>query len=299
MNRYIIPKIFCAVGVLVIFAGLFLSGLNITLGDFLISGVVAVGISAVLLFFALLAFNMKISHRKKIRKIIPCRFVEVLSILLFVISGLASLLVFNHCITVWQRTDEIKGNLNIHQLEKMLPKYEDYANQRIANYERQTNDAIRYRFSQKDELTKLGFNTSFDESLASQKARKIEKLKQILRPHIYKELTDTIKINIAKFIGIVEEFSPITAPKNITRIEEWAKHYEIQLIGFSHYKMKSENAGDFQFESTFGNVKAILTKWNDFFSPKRYTGYFAGIISLILMLFPYFWGNRSIKFRKN
>lgn len=297
MNRYIIPKIFCAIGALVIFAGVFLSGLNITLGDYLISGVMAVGISAVLLFFALLAFNMKISHRKKIRKIIPCRFVEVFGILLFVISGLASLLVFNHCITVWQRTDEIKGNLNIRQLENMLPEYEKYANQRIAYYERQTNDAIRFRFSQRGELTSLGFDTS--ESLVSQKTRKIEKLKQILHPHIYKELTDTIKTDITKFVGIIEKFSPITAPKNIIRIEEWAKHYEIQLIGFSHYKMKGENAEDFQFESTFGNVKEILTIWNDFLSPKRYTGYFAGIISLILMLFPYFWGNRSIKFRKN
>ena len=97
----------------------------------------------------------------------------------------------------------------------------------------------------------------------------------------------------------VEEFSPITAPKNITRIEEWAKYYENQLISFSHYKMKGENAEDFQFESTFGNVKNILTGWNDdFFSTKRYTGYFVGIIALVLMLFPYFWGNRSIKFRK-
>jgi hypothetical protein len=299
MNRYIIPKIFCTLGALVIFSGVFLSELNITLGDFLISGSIAVGITMVLLILAILAFKMKISHKKKIRKTIPCRFVEVLSILLFVISGLASLLIFNHCITVWQRSGEIQKNLNIRQLENMLPEYEKYANQRIANYERQTNDAIRFRNSQPGELTNLGFNTSLDESLANQKARKIEKLKQILRPHTYKNLTDTITTNIAKFVGIVEDFSPITAPKNITRIEEWAKHYEVQLIGFSHYKMKGENAEDFQFESTFGNVKEILTKWNDFFSPKRYTGYFAGIISLILMVFPYFWGNRSIKFRKN
>ena len=89
MNRYIIPKIFCAVGALVIFSGVFLNELNITLGDFIISGGIALGITAVLLLFAFVAFEMKIFHKKKIRKIIPCPFVEVFSIVLFIICGLA------------------------------------------------------------------------------------------------------------------------------------------------------------------------------------------------------------------
>lgn len=300
MNRYIIPKIFCAVGSLVIFAGVFLSELSITLGNFLISCIFALGITAVLLLFAFLAFNMKIFHKKKIRKILPCGIVEVSSIVLFTICGFASLLIFNHCITVWQRTGEIIKNLNIRQLENMLPAYEKYANQRISNYQIQLDEAILYKNARTQELENLGINFPSTESLESQKGRKIEKLKQVLRPHTYKKLTDTITTSIKIFVDIVEKFSPITAPKNITRIEEWAKYYENQLNSFSHNKMKGENSDVFQFESTFGNVKEILTGWNDdFFSPKRYTGYFAGIIALILMLFPYFWGNRSIKLRKN
>ena len=300
MNRYIIPKIFCAVGSLVIFAGVFLSELSITLGNFLISCIFALGITAVLLLFAFLAFNMKIFHKKKIRKILPCGIVEVSSIVLFTICGFASLLIFNHCITVWQRTGEIIKNLNIRQLENMLPAYEKYANQRISNYQIQLDEAILYKNARTQELENLGINFPSTESLESQKGRKIEKLKQVLRPHTYKKLTDTITTSIKIFVDIVEKFSPITAPKNITRIEEWAKYYENQLNSFSHNKMKGENSDVFQFESTFGNVKEILTGWNDdFFSPKRYTGYLAGIIALILMLFPYFWGNRSIKLRKN
>ncbi len=297
MNRYIIPRIFCVVGALVIFAGLFLSGLNITLGSFFVSIGIAIGITILLLLFAILAFKMKTSNKKKIRKIIPCRFVEILSVLLFFIAGLASLLLFNHCFAVWQRSGEIQAKLNIRQLESMLPEYEQYANQRIANYNDQLSEAISYRSAGKHELMDLGFNTSSSETLESQKARKIEKLKQILRPHTYKALTDTIATSIAKFVSIVEGFSPITAPKNITRIEEWAKYYQDQLNSFSHYKMKGENAADFQFESTFGDVKEILTGWKDGHSSKRFVGYLIGITALIFMLFPYVWGSRSMKFR--
>ncbi len=298
MKRYIVPKIFCALGALVIFIGIFISGLNISLGDYLMSCGIAVGITLVVLLFAILAFKMKTSHKKKICKIIPCFYVEVFSIVLFALCGLASLMLFNHCITVWQQTEKIQKFLNVHQLENMLPEYEEYADQRIVNYERQLNDAIVYKDAQSSELINLGFNTN--ESLEGQKARKIQKLKQVLRPHTYKNLTDTITASIERFVCIVDEFSPITAPKNITRIEEWANYYEKKLNTFSQYKMKGEGADDFHFERTFDSVKEILTGWNEgFFSPKRFTGYFTGIISLILMLFPYFWGNRSIKLQNN
>jgi uncharacterized membrane protein YiaA len=298
MNRYIIPKIFCAVGTLIIFVGVFFSALNITLGGYFISFLVAVVITAILLLFAVLAFNMKTAHKKKIRKTIKCRTVEIISLVLFTVSGLASLLIFNHCITVWQRTSEIQTNLNIRQLEKMLPAYENYANQRIEKYKTQLDEATLYRSARTQKLTDLSFDTKSVEALESQKLRKVGKLEQVVRPHTYKELTDTINVNIAKFINIVEEFSPITAPKNITRIEEWARHYEQQLNSFSQYKMKGEDADDFHFDSTFGNVKDILTNYMDYFSPKRFTGYLAGIIALICMLFPYFWGHRSIKITK-
>jgi len=299
MNRYIIPKIFCALGALTIFLGVFFSELNITLGNFLISGFIAIVVTTILLLLAILAFNMKTAHKKRIRKTIKCKTVEIISIVLFAIIGISSLLIFNHCITVWLRAGEIKEKLNVRQLENMLPEYENYANQRIANYESQLKDAILYKKMQPSELTNLGFDTNSPEALEIQKTRKIEKLKQVVRPHIYKNLTDTINADITKFISIVENFSPITAPKNITRIEQWAKYYEQQLINFSHYKMKGENAEDFHFESAFGDVENILTDYTDYYLPQRFTGYLIGIIALICMLFPYFWGNRSIKITKN
>jgi hypothetical protein len=303
MNRYIVPKIFCAVGTFVILAGVFLSELNITLGNFLKSGIIAVVITAILLLCAILAFNMKTSHKKKcLKRTIPCRFVEFVSVILFVVVGLASLIVVNHCITVWLRTSEIQKHMNIRQLENMLPEYEKYASERIKNYTNQLNEAILYRDARpSNELTNLGFNINSNEALERQRDRKIEKLKQILRPHTYKELTDTITASIAKFIGIVEDFSPITAPKNITRIERWTEYYENQLNNFSQYKMKGENAKDFHFQSTFGNVEDILTQnlteWDDPDIFKRFLGYGVGLTALLLMLFPYFFGNRSIKLK--
>lgn len=294
MYRYSIPRILCALGALVIFTFVFFSVLNITLGDLLISGGITVIITSVLLFLARLAFNMK--KTDNMFKLQFYRVLEFLSVLLYAVCGLASLLIFNHCFTVWQRTGEIRESLNIRQMEDMLPKYEEYANQRIANYTNQVEEAISYRYARTQELIDLGFNNNSPETLESQKARKIEKLKQILRPHTYKALTDTIATSIAKFVRIVEGFSPITAPKNITRIEGWAKYYENQLFGFSHYKLKGENAEDFQFESTFGNVKVILTDWKgDLFSPKRFLGYGIGLTALIFMLFPYFKVKRSNK----
>jgi hypothetical protein len=223
------------------------------------------------------------------------RKLEFLSIFLFALGGLSSLLIFSHCIAVWQRTGEIRENLNIRQLEKMLPEYENYANQRIINYENQLNEAISHKSARNQELIDLGFDLNSNETLKIQKDRKIEKLKQVVRPHIYKELTDTINSNIIKFISVVEQFSPITAPKNITLIEKWTKYYERQLYNFSHYKMKGENADNFHFESTFRNVRSILTEWEDIFSLQRLVGYSIGLAALICMLYPYLKVGRSNK----
>ena len=302
MNRYIVPKFVCALGTLVICAGIFFSVLNITLGNYSISSAVAVAITAILLLLAILAFNMKTARKKKIKKIIKCRTVEIFSTILFIICGLASLLIFNHCITVWLQTREIRENLNIHQLENILPEYKKYANQRIANYEKQLDEAISYRNARTQELTDLGFDLNSIEALKSQKARKIKKQIQIVYPHIYDTLKESITDSVARFIKKAEGLRVIaTLPKQIKPIEQSAKSWEMQLVNFSNYKMKGENAEDFQFESTFGNVENILTDYTDYSSPNRFNrfiGCLVGIIALICMLFPYIFGNRSIKITK-
>jgi hypothetical protein len=254
---------------------------------------IAVGIVAVLLLFTVLAFKMK--KTENMRKLHILKKVEVCSVVLFGFFGLASLLIFNHCITVWLSMDEIKRNMNIHQLENMLPEYENYANQRIENYKVQLDEAIRYKKMKQSELVNLGFNINSGEALEIQKTRKIDKLEQILRPHIYKDLTDSINASITKYVDIVEDFSPNAAPKYITQVGEWAKMKEKQLTDFSHEKMSCENAEDFHFESTFGNVENILTNYDDCFSEKRLPGYITGLIALICMLFPYLKVKRSNK----
>jgi len=300
MNRYILPKIFCALGTFVILAGIFLSELNITLGNYSKSAIIAVLIAAGLLLFAISAFQMKTSHKKRcLKRLLKCKTVEYFGLVLFAISGAACLLIFNHCITVWQSTGDIKTNMNIRQSENMLPEYEKYANQRIENYKVQLSKAIRNKNSSKTELVNLGFDVNSPEDLKSQSNRKIDKLKQVVFPYIYDSLKTSIRDSIRGFIYMVENFSPITMPKNIIRMEEWTKHWEKQLNDFSHYRMKGEKAEVFHFESTFGNVEHILTYTKDYFSAKRYTGYGVGLVALLFMLFPYFWGNRSIKITKS
>lgn len=300
MNRYIVPKMFCALGTLVIFAGIFLSNVNISLGNMPTSAIIALIITTVLLLLAITTFQMKTAHKKRcLKKMLKCKTVEIFSVIIFAISGIASLLIFNHCFAVWQSTDEIKKNMNIHQLENLLPKYENYANQRIKEYTIQLDEAIRYKQYGKTELENLGFSPNSLEDLNSQRNGKIKKLEQVVYPHIYDSLKISITDSINTFIRIVEGFSPLTMPKNITRIEEWAKSWEAQLINFSYHKMKGENATDFHFESTFGNVDNILTTYDDYLSEKRFLGYGIGVFALIFMLFPYFFGIRSIKITKS
>ena len=293
--RYIVPKIFCVIGTLIILAGIFLSEVDITLGNnMLLSTIIAIGISAALLGFVILAYQLKQTDN-----MIRWRFYRTMeygSIVLFVISGLSSLLIFNHCITVWQYTNKIQENMNIRQLENMLHGYENYANQRIKNYEIQLDNAILYKNMNRTDLKNLGLDINSIEDLNSQRNRKVEKLKQVVFPHIYDSLKVSISDSIRKFVSIVEDFSPITMPKNIIRIEEWVKSWETQLREFSEYKMLGENADNFNFTSTFGNVENMLTEWTDFFEEKRMLGYITGIISLIFMLFPYFKAKRSNKF---
>jgi hypothetical protein len=291
--KYIVPKIFCALGAIAIFAGVFLSEINITLGNMAKSAGIAAGIIAVLLLFAVLAFNMK--QTDNMIRLRTYRKLEFLNVFLFVIGGLASLLIFNHCITVWQHTDEIQKNLNISQLKNLMPEYESYAKQRVKKYEIELNEAIQYRSSNTTALTNLGFDIYSKEDLNSQKERKIAKLKQIVYPHTYDTLKISINDSIAYFINVVKNFSPLTAPKNIITIEKWAKAWEKQLSDFSHHKMKGEDTKDFQFASTFGNVQQILTKWEDFTNPRRFLGYAIGLAALICMLFPYFKAKRSNK----
>jgi|GEM_PF-6979500 len=291
--RYIVPKIFCALGTIIILVGIFLSVVNITLGNMPISAGIAVSITAVLLGFIILAYNMK--KTDNMRKLHIFKTIEVISVILFFVIGLASLLIFNHCIMVRQSAGEIKKNMNIRQLENMLPEYEKYANQRIENYKTQLNEAIQYKDYRQSELTNLGFDLNSIEDLNSQRDRKIQKSRQVLYPYNYDSLKISITDTISKFVNVVEGFSPITMPKNITRIEEWAKYWEKQLVDFSHYKMKGENSENFRYETTFGNVKNILITYDDYFTPKRFLGYGIGLFALICMLFPYFKVRRSNK----
>jgi len=289
--KYVVPKIFCALGTIAILAGIFLSELNITLGNMQKSILFSAIITAGLLFLACLVFKMKTTNRKfEISKN-----VEILSVILFAIVGITSLRIFNHCFTIWQRTGEIKESLNIRQLENMLPDYETYANKRIYDYTAQLDEAIRYRRMRITELADLGFDLSSSETLESQKTRKINKLTQVVYPHIYNTLKVKINDSITSFINAIESYSPYTIPKNITNIKKRTESWEEQLVGFSQYKMKGETAEIFRFVTTFGNVEDILTDYNDYFSSKRVPGYVAGLIFLLFMLFPYFFARRSDK----
>lgn len=297
MNRYIIPKILCAIGILTIFAGIFFSELNITLGDILTSSLIAAGINIFLLSCVILAYYMKKTNN--MRKLHIFKTVEFLSIFLFFMGGISSLLIFNHCITVWQQEGKIKDSLNIHQLNNLLPDYENYADTRTKNYEIQLDTAIRNSRNKNNQsdLINLGFEMNSLEALESQKTRKINKLKQIVYPH------DSLKIaitdSITKLVNSVDKFSPITLPKNITKIDEWVKSWKNQLVVFSDYMMKGENAEKFKFECSIGNVKNILTDYGDYSSPKRYPGYAIGGVALICMLFPYLKVKISNKRRGN
>ena len=292
--KYIVPKFFCALGTVIILAGIFLSEVNITLGNMFLSTIITVGITALLLGFVLLAFHLK--QTNNMFKWRLYRTIEYGSILLFGIIGLASLLIFNHCIAVWQRTSEIKENIHIRQLENMLPEYEKYANQRIENFKTQLDNAILYQNMNRTDLINLGLDINSIEDLNSQRNRKVEKLEQVVFPHIYDSLKVSIADSIKKFVNIVENFSPITMPKNITRIEEWVRSWETQLTDFSDHRMLGENTEKFHFQSTYGNVKSILTEWTDFYEEKRFLGYGIGIVALFCMLFPYFKVRRSNKF---
>ena len=294
MTRYIVPKIFCIFGTLIIFAGIFFSVMNIRLGNYSISLSVAICITVALLALVILAYNMKkTDNMRKLRLFLA---IEVISLFLFAVSGLASLLIFNHCFTVWQSAEEIKEKMNIRQLESMLPEYEKYAHQRIEKYNTQLSEAIKYRQYRQSDLSALSLDVKSSEDLNSQKDRKMQKLEQIVFPYFYDSLKVSINDSIKLFVRVVENLSPLTMSKNITRIEEWAKSWEFQLIALSHYKMNGENADDFRFNSTFGNVKNILTVFDDFFERKRNLGYGIGFIALILMLFPYIKVRRSNKF---
>lgn len=239
-------------------------GLNfLSEGAVELSIAIAVGITIVLGGLALLIkLQKKVMSNFKMHIILEGSLLVVFTILFFAISYL----LFPHYFNVSDRKEKITETLleSISGAEKMFDSYEAYAQNRESVYKLNLNSVVAAKNTRPNDYASFGFGAA-GISDRVQIENKLFTLHADLFPTNY---ADTVSKMGTKDIAlrwlseqrsVVSEWKPIGVPIVANEIAAKAENWKQELIGYSHIREKGEEAEDFSFQLSFGNVSSYLT----------------------------------------
>lgn len=272
-------------------------GLNfVTEGDLLISILIAVGIVLILGGLALMAKLQKTVRKDfKTHIIVEFSLVVVFTILFFGVSYL----VFPHFFTVSSKKDQIKESLlsSIGGATKMFDDYETYAKNRESIYEANLNSVVAAKKTRPTDYSDYGFGAD-GISDNVQIENKLFTLHADLFPTNY---SDTVSRRGTKDVATkwlneqrstVSQWKPIGIPIVANELAAKASEWRSELIGYSKIREKGENAQDFSYELSFGDVSPLLTEME---SPKSLP-IILSVALWALMLFSWLITKRDTRF---
>ena len=240
-------------------------GLNfVSEGNVILSVGLALGIAILLGGLALLAkLQKRVMKNFKTHIIIEISLILVFTILFFAIGYL----IFPHYFTVSNRKEEIKTTLlsSISGAEKMFDSYETYAKNRESIYEANLNSVVAAKRARPNEYASFGFGADgISDNI--QIENKLFTLHADLFPTNY---SDTVSHKGTKDVAlkwlteqraVVSSWKPIGVPIVSNEIASKAEGWRDELINYSKIREKGEEAADFSYQLSFGNVSQYLTE---------------------------------------
>ena len=236
----------------------FLSANFYTLGDTKYS-VIAASVVAVLL--GGLAMCVKLLKRTGGNFKI-CYIWEMSLLGLFVALALVCLFtVFPHYFSVIAKNSAFQTEImkNITQAKTMFAEYEKYAKHREHLYRTKLQSVAAARDANPGEYAEYDFTV--DVAAAKQIENKMFTVHADLFPSNYIEMKQVDSIWLAKSQKITESliFNPIGIVGVVNKIEENTKEWTANLKELSTKRAKNEEAEDFSFTLSFGDIKQYFT----------------------------------------
>lgn len=267
-------------------------------GNFAIAGVWTALIVLLLLALFMAVQQLKGCDEKFAKKIVVERILFFSSPLLFV--GL--MIPYAHTWKVQRNNDEIVEQFNeaINSSRQMFTDYENYSNNRIANYGQSVEDVLTY-----DSLHGRFLNSGFTVGLEqTQKENRMEALRLQLLPCDY----DSLKVVANKWIDEANHGANVWNVfllGNIKEISSAIEKWHGQLTTFStKHTLKSEEVLEGSIAPFDGNRKSIqkaldgLTGLSEIYTERGWPslwGWLSGLLCYIMLLFPWLVQKRHPK----
>lgn len=267
-------------------------------GNFAIAGVWTALIVLSLLVLFMAVQQLKGCDEKFAKKIVIERILFFASPVLFV----ALMIPYAHTWKVQRNNDEIVEQFNeaINSSRQMFTDYENYSNNRIADYGQSVEDVLTY-----DSLRGRFLNSGFTVGLEqTQKENRMEALRLQLLPCDY----DSLKVVANKWIDEANHGANVWNVfllGNINEISSAIENWHGQLAAFStKHTLKSEEVLEGSIAPFDGNRESIqkaldgLTGLSEIYTERGWPslwGWITGALCYIMLLFPWYIQERNTR----
>lgn len=265
-------------------------------GNFAIAGVWTTLIVLLLLVLFMAVQQLKGCDEKFAKKIVIERILFFASPVLF----LALMIPYAHTWKVQRNNDKIVKQFNeaINSSRQMFTDYENYSNNRIANYGQSVEDVITY-----DSLHGRFLNSGFTVGLEqTQKENRMEALRLQLLPSDY----DSLKVVANNWIDEANHGANVWNVfllGNIKEISSAIENWHGHLAAFStKHTLKSEEVLEGSIAPFDGNRESIqkaldgLTGLSEIYTERGWPslwGWITGALCYIMLLFPWYIQKRN------
>ena len=257
---------------------------------------VSVGIMLILGGLAFMAKWQKTARKDfKAHIILEFSAIVVFTILFFGVSYY----IFPHYFTVSSKKKDIKKTLNssIEVAAKMFDQYESYVRNRESLYEANLKSVVAAKKTSPADYVAYGFVSGIISDNA-QIDNKLFSLHADLFPTNYSDsiyrngIKDVATTWLKRQKNVVSQWKPIGIPIIVNDLSEKATSWRNKLRDFSKVREKGENAQDFSYTLSFGDVTPLLT---DMERPKPLL-VLLSVILWVVMMFSWFITRRDTRF---
>jgi energy-coupling factor transporter transmembrane protein EcfT len=267
----------------------FLSTNFYTLGNITQSIAVA-AITAVVLIVT--AFSAKLLKRTS-GNFKTCFILEIISLVLF--TGLTAFFAYSpfpHYFAVSEQKTKIQSKLteSITQAENMFAEYEKYANNRENLYKNKLRSVAAAKNINPHKYAEYGFEAN---SVANSKQidNKMFTLHAELFPSNFLEMKQVDSTWLANARNIVNSWKPIGIVNVVNEVEKNSTEWLNELVQFSAYRGKGEQAKNFVYSLSFDDAKEHFTV----LGKPALLSIGLVVLAYLLMLLSYFITKRSTK----
>lgn len=217
---------------------------------------------------------------------------EWILLLLFVCASFLFSFSFAHFFSVTAQKESIQANSkrSAEGAEELFAAYEAYADNRLLVYKNRLQSVAAAKDINPTEYRAFGFWGGTNDS--TQIENKLFILQAQLYPSDYEEKKNANLGWLSKAISTMDNWKPIGVVNVVNELEARIDTWKDELVAYTAFRAKGEEAADFDHSLTFENVS------NQFTTAGNPTpgSIFAALLLYLLMLLSYFITRRHPRF---